>query len=126
MKNNPYLFPLNYNFNGISVKYTNLVELGQSGIQIGKISLDNYTIQNYDFGGPLIFKDNYIFLPLYKRSFFKSGFILAFINTKNYKVYTMESIKPLIWLDLIEENKIFFYEDIEKIKRTSYNLFKNN
>ena len=119
----PYIYPTDYNRNGISIKYFDLVELGQSGIKIGKISLDNYKINEFDFGGPPLFYENYIFLPMYKRSFFKSGFILTIINMKNYKISTIGKIKPLIWLDVIEGNNMYFFEDIERIKKNSYSLF---
>lgn len=122
MEHSPIDFQLNYTVKNTFITYSNLVELGQSGIQIGKISIDNYKINDFDFGGPLLYTDNYLFVPMYKRNFFKSGFQLAVINLNNYKIFTIGDVKSLVWLDSIDDNKVYFYEDIMKEKRSYYEI----
>lgn len=118
----PLDFPLEYNHQGIVIKFLDVVEMGQSGIKLGRLSIDGYKINHLDFGGPLFILGENIFVPIYKRNFFKSGFLLGVINLKTYKVFTMGKIKSLIWIYLIKDNYIYIYEDISMNIKSCYHL----
>jgi len=111
---NPIQFELNKNLENDEVQYSNIIEIAQGGPEIGLLSVNGKILEGYLFGGPCIFNNDYIFAPLYIKSFFSSGFKLAQIEIKSRQVTKLGKCKDLIYLDKVKNNKVYFFEDLDK------------
>jgi hypothetical protein len=109
----PIQFCIKKILNNISVEYSNLMEISQGGPVVGNLTINDKAIKGR-YGGPLILKDNYIYIPIYVNKFIGTGFRLSRINLSNLEVSYLSKVKDLIFLEKIEDNKIYFYEDISK------------
>lgn len=90
------------------------MEISQGGPEVGKISVNGKLIATFLFGGPIIYQDNYIYAPVFIRKFFKSGFRIAKINVQNLEVQVLGKYFNLIFLDKIDNQKIYFFLDMDK------------
>jgi hypothetical protein len=120
----PTDFILSIELDGISVQYLNVMEICQGGPQVGTLCINNKHIAEVKFGGPFIIANNVIYVPMqWKNGWGSIGFKLAIIDIIDIKVYTThDKVTPLIFLDSVEENEIFYYSDTEKTHLHSYNL----
>jgi hypothetical protein len=119
---NPIQFNIKKQVNGAEIVYSDLIEIVQGGPEIGTISINGRPIPFYRFGGPFLHKDDYIFIPVYVKKIFTSGFKLAKVNIQTSNVELLGKTKDLIYLDKLEGNRIFFYEDLQKTVSNHYDL----
>jgi hypothetical protein len=82
----PADFGLELVFDGIEVRYDNVYEIGQGGPITGALYIDQTWVRNFRFGGPLLYSDGYLFLPVFVKRFIGTGFRLAKINIKTLDV----------------------------------------
>jgi hypothetical protein len=109
---------------GIDVEYIELSEICQGGPAIGKLKINGKIVDEHLlFGGPFLIEGMFIFIPVFTKKYLRSGFKLCRINiyTKNYKI--LDSIRDLIFLYSIENNRILFFEDL---KKTMANFYDKN
>lgn len=104
------------------ISYHELTEISQGGPEVGKVSINGIMIEGFLFGGPLISKNEFIYLPVYVKKFLDSSFKLAKINIENLTVKIFGKSRDLIFIDHINDNKIYFYEDINKTIGNSFDL----
>ncbi|MBL7973894.1 MAG: hypothetical protein JNJ85_03215 [Candidatus Kapabacteria bacterium] len=121
--------PINYkdiiHFNGYTLEYFNSTEICQGGPVVGNIIINNIHHDEY-FGGPAIFNDGYLYIPmLVNRFLLGRGFKLIRINLNTQIPETLIKFKYLIYLDHITNNRVYYYEDINKTKLTYYDFTKN-
>jgi hypothetical protein len=110
-------FQIEKKFDGGKVNYSELMEVCQGGPAIGKLSINNQRVCNKArFGGPLIYEAGFIYIPMFKRGFFSPGFILVKINVATLNMTKISKVMPVIVLDRIEGEQIYFFEDMKKIK----------
>lgn len=119
---NPMQFDIKKKSDGIEIVYSNLMEICQGGPEIGTISINGNPIQNYRFGGPCLHQEDYIYAPAYVRKFLGTGFKLSKINCQTLNVELLGKTKDLIFLDKIVDNRIYFFEDIDKMLLRYYEL----
>ena len=119
---NPMQFNLHKESDSIKVDYSNLMEIAQGGPEIGNLFINGKQVKNYRFGGPCIIQNDFIFVPVYIKRFFGTCFKLSKINSKDFSIKIIGKSKDLIYLDKIESNKIYFFEDINKSKYSYYEL----
>jgi len=112
----PLDFEIKLQIDNYNIEYLNLKEFSQGSPEIGELKINNIQIEGYQFGGPILHKDSYIYIPIYKRNFLSSGFILTRINLETLKIEELSNVKRLIFLDRIKENRVYFFEDINKSK----------
>lgn len=124
MKNyeSPINFNTNMNIGNYYISYSNLKEICQGGPEIGNISINDKLIDLYFFGGPFLFKEDCIFIPVYFKKFFNTGFKIGKLNLMTFQIEFVGKTKDLIYLDKIEENLIYFFEDLNKQIISSYTL----
>ena len=103
-------------FNNMIIEYSDVQEIVQGGPEIGKLSIDNKIFEEKLFGGPCLNLGEFIYLPVYVRKFLNRGFQLCRINLFSRKLDILTSFEDLIYLDRIENNKIYYYIDLEKNK----------
>jgi len=122
---NPIRFQVEKTVDGFEIKYSDLMEICQGGPEIGKLWVNNRPVSDsLRFGGPLVYSSGFIYAPVFARGFVSSGFILAIINATTLKVEKIGRKLPLIFLDRIEGNHIYFFKDIKKVKSLRYNIRK--
>lgn len=68
------------------------------------------------FGGPLLYHENLVFIPMFIRRFCVSGFMLSVIELNYMRLIRVKGIYDLVYLDSINENEILFYKDIDRTK----------
>jgi len=117
---NPVQFDISKEFDGVNVAYSDLIEVSQGSPEIGTIAINGNQVKSYRFGGPCICDGKYVYAPAYVKRFLGSGFKLAKINAENFEVEFLTKTKDLIFLDKVEGNRVYFFEDID---RTTYRYY---
>ena len=114
----PFQFEIKKIFENYELVYFNLTEIAQGGPQIGNLSINDRIIDG-QFGGPILFSDNYVYIPFFIRKFFRAGFKLARINLETFNIDTIGPLRNLIFLDKIDDNVIHFFEDVNRTRPAS-------
>lgn len=102
------------------IEYHNVTEACQGGPIVGDLWINGVQIQaGMLFGGPYIVQGDELYVPFFERKLFSTGFRIFCWNLES-KVFKIGSKKyPLIWLDKIEDDQLFFAvgnSNSEKIK----------
>ncbi|QYJ67748.1 hypothetical protein [Flavobacterium litorale] len=111
----PVDYFLTKNKDNIVVSIVNNTEIAQGGPVIGDLKINNaFVDQRYIFGGPIIIDNEFVYCTVFIRgSIFKSsGFKIVKINTLSLDLFFVGAKESLIWLQKIEENKIFFRKSL--------------
>lgn len=104
------------------IEYSNIEFYGKNKIAIGNISINNNYIEKHKFGSPFLYNQSFIYIPLFIRSLFSSGFKLARISISDTEIHTFSFSEKLFFPERIKNNKIFFYNDMKKEKLLFHNL----
>jgi hypothetical protein len=100
---------------GYDVEYRGLMELCQGGPEVGDLFVNGRHIGGDSrFGGPLIHHAGAIYVPVFTKSFFSSGFTLARVELASGKVSLIGKRRNLIYLDRIENGIVYYYTDMQK------------
>lgn len=123
----PYETPISFNYSksldGVNIVYHNLIEISQGGPEIGTIKINDMPIKEYKFGGPCLIDKNIVYLPVFAKKFLGFGFRIAKINTNNMQIEIRGDIQDLIFLNRVEENYIYYFEDLNKEKIKKIEIF---
>lgn len=119
---NPIQFDIKKLINGIEVIYFDLMEISQGGPEIGSVLINGNQVQSYRFGGPFLYEAEYIYAPMYVKKLFNTGFKISRINLQTLQVESFGKIKDLIFLHKIEGNRVYFFEDLDKIISNHYDI----
>lgn len=117
--NNKFETPLCFQrkrlIDGIEIKYLDLLEVCQGGPAIGKIVINGKILdESKYFGGPFVLDGNFIYIPIYIKQFFKTGFRICRINISTLDYIIAKPTYGLIYLHSIEGNSITFYKNLNK------------
>ncbi len=121
----PWQFNLKKRVKNRNLLYLNITELSQGGPEIGYLYIDGNIISENKFGGPIISDNNFIYAPMYVKTFWKSGFKLVKINLTDLKITIIGKTQDLIHLYIKEGNKIRFYKNKNKSLEGSLELLPN-
>ena len=120
----PFEFQEKNFFDNWEVSYHDLMEVNQGSPLVGSLSINGQVIiQEQGFGGPLLYFNRKIYIPVFIRRFLVVGFRLAILNLDDLSIEYIGDIEDLIYLKEIKDNKIYFYTDI--YKSTEKNLTLN-
>ena len=120
---NPMSFEEEFIVGGKRITYENVMELCQGCPSVGNLIINDELVSpKYRFGGPLIRQGNYIHVPVLIKRFRSSGFKLARINLETLEFRLFGKIVSLIFLDRIEDGTIHFFEDLDRVKKNSYEV----
>lgn len=117
----PIQFDIKKKIGDIEIIYSDLMEISQGGPEVGNLIINGKVVEGR-YGGPAICKDEYIYVPVYVKKFLGMGFKLARINANTLKVERLGKIKDLIFLEKIEGNQVYFFEDMSKTISRYYEL----
>lgn len=98
-----------------TLKYISLTEIVQGGPEIGQICLNGSLIGNAYFGGPLLFNDEFVFIPMYVNSFLRRGFKLVKISILDGEVEIISKTEHLILLNNVDESFVYYSVDLERV-----------
>jgi len=118
----PIDFDITVNVNNVEIRYIDLMEITQGGPVVGSLIINNRPLLGHRFGGPAICQSNSLYIPLYSKKFMGWGFKLVNIDLNNLDIKFLGRIKNLIFLDKIENDRIYFFEDINKVKSNYYEI----
>jgi hypothetical protein len=100
---------------GHTIEYRNLVELCQGGPELGYFYINGNIIgDGARFGGPFICTGKDVYVPLFKKGFFSSGFILQRVDIKSGVMTEITKKEPVIWLNKIENSDLSYYADMNR------------
>jgi hypothetical protein len=105
----------------VEIGYSNLMEVSQGGPVTGNVSIDGEKIPGR-YGGPILLENDHMFIPVQVKRFIGTGFKLARIDLNTLKIEHLGEIKFFIYLDKVEDNKVCYFEDMEKSIRSYYEL----
>ena len=113
----PWVFVTELQQDKWHIKYSDLTEICQGGPLVGNLIVNGQKVFcDKRFGGPLLYHENLVFIPMFIRKFCISGFMLSIIELNTMRLSTIKDIYDLIYLDSINENGILFYKDIDRTK----------
>ena len=117
----PIQFDIKKKVGDVEIAYSDLMEISQGGPEVGNLSINGKTMEGR-YGGPAICKDEYVYVPIYVKKFFGTGFKLARINSETFEIEYLGKTKDLIFLDREDGNRIYFYEDLNKTIQRDYEI----
>lgn len=121
----PLDFQENFLFDKWEVSYLDLMEVNQGSPLVGSLSINGQVItQEQGFGGPLLYFNRKIYIPVFIRRFCLVGFRLAILNLDNLSIEYIGGIEDLVYLKEIRDNRIYFYTDIYKSTEKNLSLYE--
>ena len=112
-------------FDEWEVSYLDLMEVNQGSPLVGSLSINDQVItQEQGFGGPLLYSNRKIYIPVFIRRFLVVGFRLAILNLDDLSIEYIGGIEDLVYLKEIKDNRIYFYTDIYKSTEKNLTLYE--
>lgn len=112
-------------FDEWEVSYLDLMEVNQGSPLVGSLSINGQVIiKEQGFGGPLLYFNRKIYIPVFIRRFCVVGFRLATLNLDDLSIEYIGGIEDLIYLKEIKDNRIYFYTDIYKSTEKNLTLYE--
>ena len=111
-------------FDQWEVSYLDLMEVNQGSPLVGSLSINGQVIiKEQGFGGPLLYSNRKIYIPVFIRRFWVVGFRLATLNLDDLSIKYIGGIEDLVYLKEIKGNRIYFYTDIYKSTEKNLTLY---
>ena len=121
----PLDFQEKFLFDKWEVCYLDLMEVNQGSPLVGSLSINGQVIiKEQGFGGPLLYFNRKIYIPVFIRRFWVVGFRLATLNLDDLSIEYIGGIEDLIYLKEIKGNRIYFYTDIYKSTEKNLTLYE--
>ena len=118
----PLDFQEKFLFDNWEVSYLDLMEVNQGSPLVGSLSINGQVIiKEQGFGGPLLYFNRKIYIPVFIRRFLVVGFRLAILNLDDLSI---EYIEDLVYLKEIKGNRIYFYTDLYKSTEKNLTLYE--
>lgn len=118
----PLDFQEKFLFDNWEVSYLDLMEVNQGSPLVGSLSINGQVIiKEQGFGGPLLYFNRKIYIPVFIRRFCIVGFRLAILNLDDLSI---EYIEDLVYLKEIKGNRIYFYTDLYKSTEKNLTLYE--
>ena len=118
--------PLDFNvktvINKMEISYNNVIEIEEGSPVVGLLLLNKKLIGDYLFGGPLLHHEQCLYAPVYVNTHPGWGFKLARVDMVNREVKLFGEVKNLVFLDKIEGNKIYYFEDMDKTRQAYFEI----
>ena len=112
-------------FDQWEVSYLDLMEVNQGSPLVGSLSINGQVIiKEQGFGGPLLYSNRKIYIPVFIRRFWVVGFRLATLNLDDLSIEYIGGIEDLVYLKEIKGNRIYFYTDIYKSTEKNLPLYE--
>ena len=120
----PLDFQERFLFDNWEVSYLDLMEVNQGSPLVGSLSINGQVIiKEQGFGGPLLYFNRKIYIPVFIRRFCVVGFRLAILNLDDLSIEYIGGIEDLVYLKEIKDNRIYFYTDIYKSTEKNLTLY---
>ena len=121
----PLDFQERFLFDNWEVSYLDLMEVNQGSPLVGSLSINGqFIIKEQGFGGPLLYFNKKIYIPVFIRRFCVVGFRLAILNLDDLSIEYIGGIEDLVYLKEIKDNRIYFYTDIYKSTEKNLTLYE--
>lgn len=121
----PLDFQEKFLFDNWEVSYLDLMEVNQGSPLVGSLSINGqFIIKEQGFGGPLLYFNRKIYIPVFIRRFCVVGFRLAILNLDDLSIEYIGGIEDLVYLKEIKDNRIYFYTDIYKSTEKNLTLYE--
>ena len=121
----PLDFQEKFLFDNWEVSYLDLMEVNQGSPLVGSLSINGHVfIKEQGFGGPLLYFNRKIYIPVFIRRFCVVGFRLATLNLDDLSIEYIGGIEDLVYLKEIKDNRIYFYTDIYKSTEKNLSLYE--
>jgi len=116
---NDFQTPLDFDdkavIDNVLIEYHDLHEISQGGPVVGSLSINKKIIGDHLFGGPFLIHEKSIYIPAYVKKFMGWGFRLMKIEMSNLDRTFLGDTKNLIFLNRVESNYLYYFEDVNKI-----------
>ena len=121
----PHSFEVHKTVSDNIVIYHELREFSQGGPEVGAISINGNLLGNYEFGGPCVSDGSNLFAPAFVKKSLGFGFQLAAVDMNDLRVDLLGKIENLIYLDKVENGRVYFFEDLKKERQDYIDLDRN-
>lgn len=119
----PWVFTTHLQQDKWHIKYSELTEICQGGPLVGNLIVNEQKVfSDKSFGGPLLYFNNIVIIPMFIRKFCVTGFMLSAIELSTMRLKLAKGIYDLIYLDSIEKNEILFYQDKNRNKLSKLSI----
>jgi len=111
----PWDFDTVVKLEGFEIEYKNLHEIGQGGPIVGDLHINRRQLYKESFGGPLIYQNSFLYIPIYvKEPFYGWGFKLGIIDLRTLALMIFGEKKPVLHLDKIDDNRLYYFTSWDK------------
>lgn len=111
--------------NSFTLEYVELEKISPMNQLAGCLKINGCLFSKHKFGGPCLYNESYLFIPVLKRKIWKIGFNLARIDLSNERVHIFPVFKKMIFLESFKDDTVCYYEDINKTIFHHYGFEKN-
>lgn len=116
----PTDFELSVDENGISVRYRNEREVCQGGPVLGNVYVNGRSVfDNHECGGPALVKGTKVYVPVYIRGFWKSGFKVGEVDVITLQERLLGEKENYIHLSDVRDCVVTFYTNSTQSKKKS-------
>jgi hypothetical protein len=118
--------PLNFNLtvtvNNFTVEYINPEKKTSANLPAGQLKVNEYLFHEHQFGGPFLYNESFLVIPVFKQKMWKAGFNIAIIDLLNYRIHIFPCLKKMIFLERFINNTVYYYDDIDKTSLRNYSF----
>jgi hypothetical protein len=118
--------PLNFNLitivNNFTIEYINPEKKTLVNLSTGNLKVNEYLFHKHLFGGPFLYNESFLVIPVFKQKIWKAGFSIAIIDLLNYRVHIFPCLKKMIFLEAFTNNTVYYYDDIDKTSLRNYSF----
>ena len=101
------------------------MEVNQGSPLVGSLSINGqFIIKEQGFGGPLLYFNRKIYIPVFIRRFCVVGFRLAILNLDDLSIEYIGGIEDLVYLKEIKDIEFISIQDIYKSTEKNLTLYE--
>jgi hypothetical protein len=105
----PWSFREKINASLLDIEYKGMTETCQGGPRVGQLYINGAEVcAGKLFGGPLLLDGDDVYVPLFERKLFSTGFRLFYLNTATRAFWAGPDRFPMIWLDRIDGDDLYY------------------
>jgi hypothetical protein len=116
--------------NNLTVEYCQLEKLPSTNLLFGSLKINGYLFLRhkwpfpleYKFGGPFLYNESFMVIPVLKQKLWKTGFNLARIDLSDNHIHIFPIFKRMIHLESFANDTVYYYDNVDKSNLLNYSF----
>jgi hypothetical protein len=118
--------PLHFNpiiiTNDFTIEYINLEKKTSTNFPVGNLRVNEFSFAKHKFGGPFLYNETFIIVPVFKQKIWGAGFNMARIDLLNYHIHIFPCFKRMVFLEKFMNDTVYYYDTIDKTSLRNYSI----